>query len=129
MEQEVKNIIRIFNEAWLNAEWEVIEALLHEHVVFSSLDHLEGKEIKGRDRAMQSIKRFIYQSSVHHFEINSETITTWGNTAKAQIQYTLNYEMSHKRFKEQCSETWILTHQNKGWKILWRLLMNRVLML
>ena len=127
MEQEVKNIIRIFNEAWLNAEWEVIEALLHEEVVFASMDEVTTTpSLRGRNQCMQSIKRFVYQAAVRHFEIEKEQIQIWGNTAKVEIQYLVRYEMHHKRFRERCTEIWFLSHPNENWKIVWRALIQRL---
>ncbi|MEM1001047.1 MAG: nuclear transport factor 2 family protein [Bacteroidota bacterium] len=120
MNKSIESLIETFNTGWTQGEFEAVESILHEDVVFIAPDLVT--EIIGKQACLQTIKEYTSNADTLLFEIKNQKINTWLQTAIISIDYLIEYLMKGKKYREMGKEFWTLSREKDGWKMVWRVM-------
>lgn len=122
MKNSIEHLIEAFNNGWTQGNFEAVEALLHESVIFVAPDL--STEIVGKDACLATIRSYTEQADTLRFEVEKQKIRVWQYTASVTIDYCIEYLMQGKNHQEKGKEFWTLSKENNHWKIVWRVMVS-----
>ena len=116
MTDDIEQIVDDFNSGWTAGNFEVIDTILHDEVVFVAPD-LKTK-LSGKPACLQSIKDYVSSAKTKVFEVKEKDIQIWNQTAVISIDYYIEYEMNDESYRERGLEFWTLEKADK-WQMVW----------
>lgn len=122
MNQVLSQFVDDFNDAWLQGDYQSLESLLHDDVIFLAPD-LKTK-VLGRTKCIQSLKDYVNNSSTNVFELRKKDIKVWADTAVILIEYLVEYDFDLDHYKEIGTENWVLKHHHSKWELIWRAIIS-----
>jgi ketosteroid isomerase-like protein len=91
VEDEIQDIVREINEAWLERRPADLARFLHDDIVIAP-PSFQG-HVQGRQAAVDSYEQFTAAATVHAADFDEADVRTWGDTAVATYRFTLDYAM------------------------------------
>lgn len=116
--QEVDQLVRKLQNAWLEHRVDELKSFYHENVVFFSPEN--GQRIAGQKTMIESYKQFLSSSTIHNFEIMDLHVDVFSLTAIALLTVDISYEHKEKNYDEKGKDIMILNKAEDDWKIVWR---------
>jgi ketosteroid isomerase-like protein len=120
--EEILQLIKILNQAWLEGKFEKIPELLHPHVVFVHPNF--AGQTAGRQACAKSYADFMSQAKVLRFRDSDAQIDVFGATAIATYRFEIRYEMAGKTFDETGRDVLVLNNARDQWQVVWRCLVS-----
>jgi hypothetical protein len=122
MNIQIQDFITVFNSAWMERDFEKLSFLLHPNVIFTSPDFQT--ELKGSEECVQSIMEYMNIATTKSFSVKNIKIDSWNSSASVILEYEMEYSIEKQVFCETGTELWILTQQEKEWKLVRRYLLK-----
>ena len=117
-QQQVWQVIRAINDAWLKGHAEDLIDYFHDDMVIVTPD---GKEQgKGKVACVQSYKGFSSMAITKEFKEKDPSIQVYGNTAIAGYTFEMTYEMNGKSFDDVGRDIFVLIREEGKWLAVWR---------
>lgn len=117
-QQQIEAFVTAFNEASLYSKIEVIEASLHEEVVFV-YGNFAG-EIKGKEACLKSIEEYWEMGKTLAYEMQELKYWQWDDVVQLKFDYEVSYQISEDSHREKGTEVWTVKQEGGSWKMLWR---------
>jgi hypothetical protein len=95
VEDEIRDIVRDINEAWLERRPGELARFLDEEIVIAP-PGFQGL-VQGRQAAVDSYEQFVAAARVHAADFDEPDVQAWGDTAVATCRFTLDYAMGGAR--------------------------------
>ena len=118
----IKHIIRIINDAWYHQDYQVMEGLFSDSVIFRSPDFKH--QIQGKEVCIQTFRDFMNKAIVSKFEIDNISVNFLERTALATYQFIIEYEMNNKFIKESGTDIIVFEETEGNWLLSWRAMCN-----
>ena len=122
MNESIEHLIEAFNTGWTRGDFNAVESVLHENVIFIAPDL--ATEIVGKEACLETIKAYTSNANTLSFEVEKQKINVWHQTANISMNYNIEYFMNGKKYREKGKEFWTLSKENNAWKIVWRATVN-----
>ncbi len=127
-EQQIRELIRAMNDAWLKGPAAEIPARLapcfHENAVIRGAD-LEAVA-SGRDACIQSYVDFVGQAVIRECTLDEPEIDLAGGTATAVYHWEMTYELGGEQYSEAGADVLVLARTDGRWLVTWRLVLPSV---
>lgn len=118
---EIIQIIKSMNQAWLGGDFNRFRDSLHENIVIVTPDMKRaGIRI---DPCIESYKEFVSKSHIFNFEEKSINVDAFGNAAVATFEYTIDYEVDKRRNQEDGKEILVFSKDPDKWQLIWRMIL------
>jgi len=127
-EQEIRELIRAMNDAWLGLPAEEIPAALggcfHDHMVIRGADLTV--TARGKDACIQSYVDFVQQVVIHECTLEDPEIDLAGDSAAAVYNWEMTYELGAQEYHEAGADVLMLARTDGRWLVTWRLMLPSV---
>jgi ketosteroid isomerase-like protein len=120
MNKEIEEMVRTFNNGWLQKDMEKLKAVLHEKVVFMAPDMKS--MLQGREACAATVEAYNNQAVTHDFRMHLDSVHCIGQSGWLTLSYDIDYEMKEKRYKEHGVVIWGVLRRNDQWLLAWRCL-------
>ena len=119
--QALTDLIKNINAAWRENRTKDLNEYFHSSMMIVGPDG--SKIAKGRKLCVQSYQQFIDAAEVHDLTLAEPEIDIWGETATAVYEFTIDYSMNGKRYKEKGRDLFTFTYiPDTGWQAVWRMI-------
>lgn len=118
MKKEIEEVIKHFNRGWTKGEFNMLENIMYEDVIFVAPDLKT--QILGMENCINTIKEYNVAASTSLFDATNTDIKMWDDMAVVTLSYYIEYTMNNKNYKENGTEFWMLKKFDQRWKIIWR---------
>jgi hypothetical protein len=118
VEDEIQDIVREINEAWLERRPADLAHFLHDEIVIAP-PGLQGR-VQGRQAAVDSYEQFAEAAAVHAADFDEPDVQAWGDTAVATCRFTLDYAMGGARNQDTGWDVLVLRRTAGTWQVVWR---------
>jgi len=119
---EIEALLRKLNRAWLAGDGEGLAELIHEDAVIVR-PGFEGQSV-GRFAWVASYLDFMAAATIHSFEEDRFVIDVWGDTAVANYEFVLSYEVAGAERTDRGRDLFALNRERDGWVVVWRTLVT-----
>ena len=121
-QEQIRALLREVNEAWLQGRWEVLNDCFCNDVV------IKGPQLqemgRGREACVKSYADFTRMATVREFKASEPAIDVFGTVAVASCPWKIDYRMNNQDFRESGHDLLVLTHEEGGWKVVWRAVLS-----
>lgn len=117
-QDEVWDVVRRINRAWVQRRTEDLESLLHAEIVV--VPPSPATPVRGREACIESYREFALEARVLHFEELSPAVEVFGATAVAAYEFAITYELGGTWTTERGREIFVLTREGGAWLAVWR---------
>ena len=117
-QEEIRQILKKINEAWVNGNPEKLQEYFHEDMVIAQLGF--GRVGTGRQACVQSYKDFISRAVVLDVRESDHTVDVWGDTAVASYRFELDYEMNREKHHDEGWDVFVFNRHKGIWHAVWR---------
>jgi hypothetical protein len=118
VEDEIRDIVRDINEAWLERRPGELARFLDEEIVIAP-PGFQGL-VQGRQAAVDSYEQFVAAARVHAADFDEPDVQAWGDTAVATCRFTLDYAMGGARNHDTGWDVLVLRRTAGKWQVVWR---------
>jgi hypothetical protein len=118
VEDEIQDIVRGINEAWLERRPADLARFLHDEIVMAP-PGFQG-HVRGRQAAVDSYEQFAAAATVHAADFDEPNVQAWGDTAVATYRFTLDYAMGGVRIQDTGWDVLVLRRAADTWQVVWR---------
>jgi len=118
MNTKILDVVRKFNDGWINKQFDAIRELMHDDVVFISPNFQSA--IHGRQACIDTLQEYTSMASTNAFEVNDEQVYQWNDIATVTFQYLIEYELNAQVFLEKGIEIWQLQSLDNIWMLVCR---------
>lgn len=118
----ITELIDNLNESWLFQQFNELEGLLHDDVVFVKPDFSE--MLCGIEACVDSYRQFMDDASVNRFFADKINICFWEDTANAYYDFEIEYEIENRVTHEKGIDVFTLKKEGENWKVIWRSVAN-----
>lgn len=118
LSEEIRQVLRSINDAWIRGRLEELGQYFHEDMVIT--DHGFQGGGSGREACVQSYKDFVSQATIHMVKESEHVIHVWGDTALATYAFEMEYEMNGKNYHDTGRDLFVFTRTGKTWQAVWR---------
>jgi Domain of unknown function (DUF4440) len=127
-EDDIRQLIRTMNDAWLGGPVEeipaVLDACFHDDIVIRGADlSVAGR---GKDACIQSYLDFVQQAAIREATLGDPEIDLAGDSAAAVYTWEMTYEMEGTEYSEAGADVLMLARVNGRWLITWRAMLPSV---
>lgn len=127
-EQEIRELIRAMNDAWLGLPAEEIPAALggcfHDDMVIRGADLTV--TARGKDACIQSYVDFVQQAVIRECTLEDPEIDLAGDSAAAVYNWEMTYELEGQEYHEAGADVMMLARTDGHWLVTWRLMLPSV---
>lgn len=118
IQDEIWEIVKKLNAAWLESNWEILELYFDENVVMT----LPGfqQEIIGKDPLIQSYKDFVSNAEISQFQESNPVFHAWEKIVMVTYDFEIIYSENEKDAHEFGKETFFFSQKKGKWTIIWR---------
>jgi hypothetical protein len=120
--EEVRDVLRRINRAWLDGRPRDLTPLIHPHFVMVVPGFVARAE--GRDTLVAGFVDFCENARVHDFEERDHQVDVFGSTAVASFAFTMIYERDGQRYRSTGSDLWIFSREAGEWLAAWRTMLD-----
>jgi ketosteroid isomerase-like protein len=127
-EQEIRDLIRNMNDAWLTGPVEEIPARLdacfHDDIVIRGAD----LTVSGRGKAacIQSYVDFVSEAAIRECTLEDPEIDLAGDTAAAVYSWEMTYDLDGQEYSEAGADLLMLARSGGRWLVTWRVMLPSV---
>ena len=118
----IKHIIKTLNDAWYNQDYQVLDKLFLDKVIFRSPDFK--LQLHGKKACIQTFKDFMDNANVSKFEIENISVNFLQRTVLATYQFTIEYEMNNKFIQESGTDIMVFEEIEGDLLLSWRAMCN-----
>jgi ketosteroid isomerase-like protein len=118
VEDDIQDIVREINEAWLERRPADLARFLHDEVVIAP-PGFQGR-VQGRQAAADSYEQFAAAATVHAADFDEPDVQAWGDTAVATYRFTLDYAMGGAHSRDTGWDVLVLRRAAGTWQVVWR---------
>jgi hypothetical protein len=119
VKDEIRDIVRQLNHAWLAGRSEDLARWLHEEVVIAPPGF--GGQVRGRQAAAATYVEFAKAATLHVAAIDPADVQVWGDVAVATCRFELQYTMGGERIKDLGWDVLVFRRAAQvSWQVLWR---------
>jgi hypothetical protein len=117
-EQEIRDLIRSINHAWLTGNAGQIARSLDEGVIILG----PGPQVmaEGREACVRSYQDFSDCAIIHAFAEHTPVVKVFGTTAVASYRYTIRYETGGILHEETGQDLFVFRNLKNQWLIICR---------
>ena len=127
-EQEIRELIRAMNDAWLGLPAEEIPAALdacfHDDMAIRGADL--SVTARGKDACIQSYVDFVQQAVIRECTLEDPEIDLAGDSAAAVYNWEMTYELEAQEYHEAGADVLMLARTDGRWLVTWRLMLPSV---
>ncbi len=114
----IQSLIENLNAAWVNQEYEPLNQMLHDDVVFTMPGFTA--QVLGKEKCIEGYKQFMQAAELHNFEIDNLNVTVTAQTAVAHYTYKISYTVNNERYDEEGVDIFTLSYVDGKWLVVWR---------
>jgi ketosteroid isomerase-like protein len=118
VEDEIQEIVREINEAWVERRPADLARFLDDQIVVAP-PGFQG-QVKGRQAALDSYDQFAAAATVHAADFDEPDVQAWGDTAVAIYRFTLDYATGGARNQDTGWDVLVLRRTAGTWQVVWR---------
>lgn len=109
IEDELFQIVKDVNHAWLESDWSVMYEYFHDDVVMS-MPGLQ-QQVIGRAVLVQSYKDFVANATIDQFQEDNPVVNSWGRVAMITYDFSIEYTESGRHSKESGTEMFLFLQE------------------
>lgn len=107
------------SEAWRNARYDELAAMLDEHVVMA-LPGFTGR-VEGRDALVEGYRQFLTRATITHYDEGPAEVEVWGDTALVTCRWEMRWLDAGEENRAAGHETFVFRRPAGGeWRAVWR---------
>lgn len=118
LQEQVLELLRSLNQAWLAGRFGELGGCFHEDVVVVPPGFQQ--RMQGRDPCVQSYRKFATHATVLELNTSMMQVNCWGETAVASYRFEITYRRGGKELKEAGREIFVLIRENRKVQAVWR---------
>jgi ketosteroid isomerase-like protein len=127
-EQDIRDLIRNMNDAWLGLPAEEIPAALG--AFFHQDATIRGADLsitaRGKEACIQSYVDFVEQAAIRECTLEDAEVDLAGDSASAVYNWEMTYELEGQEYSEAGADVVMLARVDGRWLITWRLMLPSV---
>lgn len=116
--QEIQDLIRRINEAWLGGRTGELNEYFHDEMVIRGPDLIA--HARGRQSCVKSYEDFVQKSQVRNFKASEAEVDLYDSLAVATCSWEISYEMQGQAHQEAGRDLFVLTCASGQWQVIWR---------
>ena len=117
-QDEVKQVLRNINDAWIKGDPNDIANYLHEEMVITGPDFI--KLGKGKDECVDSYKKFKGMATILDVKETELMVDVFGDTAVATYSFEITHEIDEKTSTHRGRDMFTFTRIENKWLAVWR---------
>jgi uncharacterized protein (TIGR02246 family) len=118
---EVREVVRRLNDAWIHGRMDELAAAFHPDVVVVAPNFVA--RAAGREACVRGYADFVSSAVLHRVDMEPPEVDVVGNTAVAACPYEIDYTIEGKRWRGGGRDLLVLVREDGAWTVAWRLLM------
>ena len=127
MKKEIEDFLDDFNSAWSNGDENALRVLMDPDIIFLSPD--KKTELRGREECLDTISEYMKNAETKMYTPRGLSVNLWNNnTAVVNMDYYIEYIYKGLHNKETGRELWTLIKKNDEWKLVYRALMENIVL-
>jgi Domain of unknown function (DUF4440) len=117
-QNEVRNVIRQINAAWLAGHLEQLDELFHNRMANVSADGRRYAE--GKAACVDGYRSFCREATITHYQESDWQVDVYNSVAVAGYYFEIEYIMGGQSIRDTGRDTFVLERDNDRWLAVWR---------
>jgi hypothetical protein len=119
LQDEIWQIIKSMNITWVKGNPEDLKNFFHENMVIYASESFQKLSV-GREKCVDSYKRFSKNAKILEFEEKDPQIDIFGTTAIVSYSYEITYDINNEIIQDEGRDLFVFVQLGNKWQAVWR---------
>ena len=115
---DVHEIVRNINDAWLHGRFDELRDYFHPDVVLAQPG--VAKRMVGRNALIDSYRQFATSATIHSFTTGDVQVDGGGDSAVTTMPWEMDYTIEGQRYQERGWDLLVFGKREGRWVVVWR---------